>query len=699
VDDVRASSEDAKVSVLRRAIDARHIAIFGASATPGKWGYNVPAGLLRSGFTGTLTLVNPRGGEVCGLPLVDSDEAAGADLAILATPPATVPDVLRTCGDLEIPVAVVSAGGFGEVGNAVLQDELMSAVTESHVRVIGPNCFGLYVGGTGLNVTTVPYLPPGSISCICQSGGVIQQVGMRLSRLGYGYDVVLALGNKSDVGFADSVAAIASRETTSALLLYLERFDEGDRLLDILEQARKTLSIVCLIGGRTDVGRRMAASHTASLAGSWERMRAILSDIDVLVVDDMQHAAAAAIGGMRSAPARRQRVFALYDGGGHSVLVADHLRSAGFSMPAPQDALSVALSEVQRPGNPFDFGATDPRQVLTDFPRLLEEAVASKQYDVVVLGPQLGGGYKALVGDEAEELENEALAQIGEIADRADECSIVIQTLHAPDPLPSLEAVRSARVPCVEWTSEVVDVLQARTASEARSNFPAPDGSAGTDYASGQRYAADSSLVSLTDRLARVLDSNSVRHCLGQVVTSLSLAATRDGRWVLRADGFPHKTAAGAIRLNLSTSDLRSNFIQLSNLAADAGLTPVIRLAPYLAHDEEFIVAFWRSSAEGSGWLIGRGGTSVEDNPDLAIGRMPSSELDVARALEKTTCGRQLRTRHPVAATELIRTVLKIAMIFNYELTDLEELECNPLAVAGNSIYVLDALPRLRELS
>jgi hypothetical protein len=178
-----------------------------------------------------------------------------------------------------------------------------------------------------------------------------------------------------------------------------------------------------------------------------------------------------------------------------------------------------------------------------------------------------------------------------------------------------------------------------------------------------------------------------------------SLPATGGERWVLRADGFPHKTAAGAIRLNLSTSDLVSHYIHLSNLATDAGLSPVIRLAPYLPHDEELIVTFWRSLAEGSGWLIGRGGTSVEDNPDLAIGRMPSSELDVARALEKTVCGRQLRTRHPAAAAELIRTVFKVAKIFNDELTDLEELECNPLAVAGNNIYVMDALPRLLEPS
>jgi succinyl-CoA synthetase alpha subunit len=686
--------DDVRVTALRRAIDAKHIAVFGASATPGKWGNNVPLRLLQSGFAGILTLVNPRGGEACGLPLMNSEAAAGADLAIIATPAPTVPNIVRDCARLNIPTAVVPAGGFGEVGNISLHEELMSAVVDSHVRVIGPNCFGLFVGGTGLNVTTIPYLPTGSISCISQSGGVIQQVGMRLARLGYGYDVVLALGNKCDVGFADGVAAIARRETTSTLLLYLERFDEGNLLLDTLAEARNSVSIVCLIGGRTDVGRRTAQSHTSSLAGSWERLRAVLSDMDVLVVDDMQHAAAAAVGGTRSAPRRGRRVFALYDGGGHSVLVSDHLRSAGFIMPTPRGALAAALSQVQRPSNPFDFGATDPRRVLTEFPRLLEKAATSEQYDAIVLGPQLGGGYKALVGDELEELEAATLDKISRIVSGVVRCSVVIQTLHAPEPSPSLVAVRSASIPCVEWPSEVVDVLQAQMGVVSTPHLGDDSNRFEADEIDRQYNTADPALVALVDRVRGVFDAKLIDHCLGKVVTISDLPTTSEGRWVLRADGFAHKTRASAIRLNLKASELLAHYVELSKIATDAGLTPVIRLAPFLAHDQEWIVSFWRSPREGSGFLIGRGGTSVENSPDIALGRMPRSVSDIVRILDKTTRGSELRRRDGVMATTLAEAVLKMAEAFSDDLTELEELECNPLTVVGDTVYVMDILPK-----
>jgi acetyltransferase len=287
-----------RCNALVAALDPKHIAVFGASATPDKWGYNTAKCLIENGFTGRLTLVNPRGGSVFDRPLVDASQAEGADLAVIATPAATVPDIVGQCGTLGIGLAVVIASGFAESGHLALHHALVRRIAESGVRVIGPNCVGL-ASNTGRVNTTMIDLPAGHVSMITQSGGVALHVARRLDEFGAGFDVVIAFGNKVDVNVRDAVQVVASRETTSAILLYIERLDEGDVLLDMLENASRELPVVALLSGRTDAGKAATASHTGSLVGQWDRAAGLLTDAGVVVADGLNLAIAAVAGTRR----------------------------------------------------------------------------------------------------------------------------------------------------------------------------------------------------------------------------------------------------------------------------------------------------------------------------------------------------------------------------------------------------------------
>jgi acetyltransferase len=217
---------------------------------------------------------------------------------VIATPAATVPDIVGQCGTLGIGLAIVIASGFAESGHMALNQTLVRQIAESGVRVIGPNCVGL-ASNTGLVNTTMIDLPAGHVSMITQSGSVAQHVARRLDELGAGFDVLIAFGNKIDVGIRDAVGVVASRGTTSAILLYIERLDEGDALLDMLEDASRDLPIVALLSGRTNAGKAATASHTGSMVGQWERAAGLLTDAGVVVADGLNLAIAAVAGTRR----------------------------------------------------------------------------------------------------------------------------------------------------------------------------------------------------------------------------------------------------------------------------------------------------------------------------------------------------------------------------------------------------------------
>jgi acetyltransferase len=679
----------AKPSVLSSVVDARHIAIFGASSTPAKWGYGVVAGLLRSGYQGKLTLVNPRGGEVCGLPRVPAREASGADLAVIATPAATTPNLLRQCAGLGIPVAVVVAGGFGESGNAELDRELRAVVDQTGIRILGPNCLGVFVGSRGINTTSFD-LPVGTVSAIAQSGGFVQHTGIRLAQLGGGFDMVVSLGNKLDLNLTDALDLVTRADTSSALMFYLERLDEGEGFLDAVAAASGTLPMIAIVTGRTSAGARAARSHTDSLIGRWDRVTGLLQDVGVQIVSNVPGAVAAALGGQRSGRRPLSRVFALCDGGSAAVLLADALETAGYNLTQPSRTLSEHLREVVglrlAPPNPLDMQG----RAEGNLESLLEASravVKSGEYDAVVLGG-IFGGYARLLGDEVRPIEERIASELPRISAETGR-PVVIQSMYATESSRSLDLVRAGGIACVEWPDEVVHVLNAR--STARRWQTLSRGGSAQSSTSASRV--DPSLPDLTEQVVAALDGARIKHVLGDLVVPGALSVRDGGSWVVRADGFLHKTASGAIRLRVPGSDLRETVDELARLSEAAGITPRIRVAPFIEHGLELVVTLWRDALEGAGCMIGEGGTTIERTTDVAIGRMPSTVVDVRRILSQTGVGQRLLSTDKVAGQSVVELIAALASMFRSALPQLRELECNPIAVADGVAVVLDALP------
>lgn len=687
---------------LDRALDPAKVAVFGASRTPGKMGYLLVEQLLAHRFGGEIALVNPRGGDWNGLPLLGAETATGADVAVLALPAGAVVATVEQCADLGIGTVVVLTAGFAEEGHAGRQEALREVAARRGVRVLGPNCLGFYSSRARLNLTTLPELPPGSVSLVSQSGGVVSHLSRRFKQLGDGFDAIVTLGNRMDVGVAEAVRTLARRGPKGSALLYLESFDEGDALLDAIADYAGQRPVVVLLGGRSASGRAAAMSHTASMIGSWERNAALLAEAGAKVASSLEHAAAAACFGT---PARSgRRVFALCDGGGHAVLLGDALEAAGLELgpppaePAAELRAMLSMPEAKTMSNPLDFaGAADSD--LTLYSRAVELVAASGAYDSIVVGGTFGG-YAELFGGDAGAAE---LAIAGELHGSCTRWGLplAMQTAYAGSASPAVAALRQAGRPVFDWPSEAAAWLAAQIGP---ASADAPDTVAVAAAGAGAADSSDSPAAELrpelsehTEQLRRVCLRLGAEDGIGGVTSRDELGRCRDGRWVLRLDGVPHKVRHGAIEVGVPGPEVPVAYENLVARAGALGLEPVIRVAPLFEHDHELLITLWNSPSDGKGLVLGGGGSAVERDRDVVVGRLPRRPADVVALLRRTGTGRAvLSAASPAVVDRFAGFTVALAGLLDTELSHFGEIEFNPVALSADHFAVLDTLPTPR---
>jgi acyl-CoA synthetase (NDP forming) len=652
-------------------------------------GYLLVEQMLAHGYAGEVVLVNPAGGEAHGLPMQESSAAAGADIAVIVVPPASVAGVVKECGTLGIPLAAVLSAGFAESGDASAQSDLLRAAVAADVRLMGPNCLGLFGAKASLNLTTLPDLPIGNVALISQSGGLASHVGRRLRQLNDGFGAILTLGNKLDVNITDCLGAIAEETAGMSVLLYLERFDEGDPLLEAIARVRAAVPITVVLGGRSAAGQHAAMSHTASMFGSWSRIAALLRDAGAHVCDRLETAVAASSG--TATLLRGRRVFVLCDGGGHSVLLGDACDAVSLELPAPSQALADAISTATKTrfavsiGNPLDLAGaadTDP----STYAEIASSVATSGEFDACLVGG-IFGGYADLFGATVSQIEIATARALSRLS-AAGELPIVVQTTYGAENTPALAALREQDIAVLEWPSEAAEWLAARSPGVAT-------GPVGTDVAP---TPAPLGLGKNLDRVRRVCVSVGMVDGVGPVTSRQALDDFTDAdSWVLRLDDVAHKSRVGAVRVGVATANVRDEFDELVEMAHQLGVGPRIRVAPYIAHDHEILLTLWKGDLNGAGLAIGGGGSQVETARDVAIGRLPRSSSDVDHLLRRTITGSRVLDEFPDSVVDLLRSIiLQLVTALDGELRDFEEIEFNPLAVGDFGVALLDALPAPR---
>lgn len=718
---------------LRPLFEPRSVGVIGASADPGKRGHQVIAALLRSGFAGPIVPVNPRGGEILGLPVARSIDETDEppELVYVATPAAAVPDVIAACGAAGVKGAIVPAVGFRESGpeGAELERRVVAAARETGIRVVGPNTSGLLNTHAGLHMVGGEPLAPGAIAIVSQSGNVALDLMTAASERPVGVSVYVGPGNECDIGFHEILDFLGQHEPTRAIVMYVEGLRDGRALYETARAVTATKPVVVLKGGRSDAGGRSARSHTGAVAGAYEVFRAAARRSGMIEVDasDELFAVAETLalqpsprllagpGASRSgAPDEGISGFViLSDGGGHATLAAD--RFAALSVPLARlgadtrSSLRELLGPASSVTNPVD-AAGAPDRAPSVLARAIEVAAADPRCaGILVTG--LFGGYAIRFASSLEEEEMSAADGIAAAAADAG-VPIVVHSLYDRRAAGPLRRLRELGVPVcgsLEIAATCCGALVRRgrdlAADESVTLAGAPTSSDRTPPEPVAIAARDGGLSEVEARAlveARGVPVVPAVHCRTESEVRAALAGA-DGPWAVKAvsAALPHKTDADAVRLGLATPDeVVVAFRHCVTRAAEAagghavdGALVSEMLPPPLA---ELLVGARRDPSFGPILTVGFGGIDVEIEPDVAIRLLPATPSDVM-AMAGELRGSRLLTGHrgrPAIDLEaVVRTALAVAEIL---LDDpaLAEIELNPVFAYADRIVAVDALAR-----
>ena len=258
------------------------VAIIGASRDPGKIGHVLLRNFLEGGFRGGVYPVNPKCDEILGLKcyLSIKNVKDDVDLAVISIPAKFVPDALKECGEKGVKGAIVISGGFSEVGNVELENQLKEVCLKYNIACLGPNCMGVINPLTRVDSVFIPTYKMGrpklgSVSFISQSGAIGGAVLDLMARQGFGMSKFVSYGNAAVLDETDLLGYMADDERTRIIVLYIEGVRRGREFFETLREVTKRKPVVVLKGGKTAVGAAATKFHTGSLAGNAEVYEAV----------------------------------------------------------------------------------------------------------------------------------------------------------------------------------------------------------------------------------------------------------------------------------------------------------------------------------------------------------------------------------------------------------------------------------------
>lgn len=271
----------------------RSIALVGITTVHSEhWTRAFLDGLLEFQFEGPIYLVNPKGGKIQGLKVFTSlqDIPGNIDYAISLVPAPAAPRLVEDCAHKGVRAMHFCTAGFSETGEAEgirLENELVELARRNHIRVIGPNCMGIYCPQSRLSFGPIFPKESGPVGVISQSGGnvnyLVRQGGLR----GVHFSKAISYGNACDLNESDFLEYLASDVDTKIIAMYIEGIKDGNRFRQVLAEATKEKPVILLKGGLTEGGTRAVAGHTAALAGSQVAWDSLCKQLNIMRVDSL----------------------------------------------------------------------------------------------------------------------------------------------------------------------------------------------------------------------------------------------------------------------------------------------------------------------------------------------------------------------------------------------------------------------------
>jgi acyl-CoA synthetase (NDP forming) len=343
----------------------KSVAVIGAS--PNLGGGKIPYFhfLQGHGYKGTLYPVNPKYKEINGVKAYASmDELPdGIDFTIVSAPAGQTIDIIKTAARKKFKFIHFFTSGFGEMGNQMLEDELVAEARKGGVRIVGPNCVGIHCTESKISfLGAVQEKSPGTIAFLGQSGGITANfMSMAMTRKIW-LNKVVSYGNQIDIRVEDYLDYFADDESIRLIACYIEDIKDTRAFLNVLRRTTRLKPVIILKGGKTASGSKAAASHTGAMASDYAIWASAVRQHGAILVDDFDQLMNVVMLGTETIKLAGKRLGFVGAGGGISVLFADLAVQAGFLLPELQEQTQQRIGERIKgvntsTTNPVDLGA------------------------------------------------------------------------------------------------------------------------------------------------------------------------------------------------------------------------------------------------------------------------------------------------------------------------------------------------------
>ncbi|MFC8513232.1 GNAT family N-acetyltransferase [Streptomyces sp. NPDC057257] len=695
----------ADVASLEPLLRPNAVAVVGAGRRAGSVGRAILHQLHAGGFTRRLFAVNPAATAILGVPCHPSVTALPMtpDLAVLAVPAATVPETAEECGKAGVRALLVVTAGLDP-------DQVRSLLATCRtygMRLVGPNCLGISNTDPALRLDATfaaGHPRPGTAGVAVQSGGVGIALLDGLSRLGIGVSTFASLGDKYDVSGNDMLQWWESDRRTDLALLHLESFGNPRAFSRTARRVTRRIPVLTVDAGRTDAGRRAAASHTAAAATRTMTRGALFTQAGITATRSVgELLEAAALLHSQPLPAEA-RVAIVTNAGGAGVLAADACAEAGLRLPAPTpqlvDDLLAVLPEGAAVGNPVDATAAVTEEELAN---CVDRLMRHSGVDAVLVA-LVPTAVAAATGDDLVRALTRAPARrVKPVAVIRLEQALPVELLPADGgTVPSYsepQAAARALAHAVErsaWLARPAGTVPALEGVETE-----------RAHAVVERYL-DRNLDGgwLDPRsCAELLDCYGIPQlswAWAETEDDAVLAADRlrgaDGRVVMKGywPGLLHKSAEHAVHLDLrGDSQVRAAFRDLETRFA--GLLTGVVLQPLADRGTELFAGVVQDQVFGPLVLFGLGGTATEILADHAARLAPLTDHDVHDLITAPRCAPLLfgaDGARPVDLEGLEQLLLRLSRMAS-DLPQLAEADFNPVLATPGGVSVLDARVRL----
>ncbi|MCP4752154.1 MAG: hypothetical protein GY866_14755 [Proteobacteria bacterium] len=380
---------------------------FDESGWPGIYGC-----LLKYGYPGRLYPVNPKVSEIGGKKAYPdlSSLPEPVDLVILSIPATAVPDTLKECATTNNKNVHIFTSGFKETGEPDgirLQKEIETIAKDNHLRVIGPNCMGLYVPKSKVVTWIMAPKESGRVAFLSQSGGHAQDFTNYGAKLGLRFSKVVSYGNALTLDAGDFLEYLAEDPDTDIIAMYLEGVSDGRKLLKIVKEVNQVKPVVILKAGLTESGTRAVATHTGSMAGEthiWDAFFKQSGALQAYTLQDMAHTVLAL---QHLDKVQGPGVAVLGVGGGVGVEAADACSRAGLNLPDLAASTQQKLREFVAPAGNMIKNPIDAFIVLLNFQLLsktLDIVSAEPNFDMIIVSLHLDWIYDTDQGPHIQRL-------------------------------------------------------------------------------------------------------------------------------------------------------------------------------------------------------------------------------------------------------------------------------------------------------